>query len=115
MNGVQSPFFISKNLFIMKYILFIITTCIINPSFAQKHDYNWIVGSFSLAIEEDTLASVQINFNKSPVGFRYFKSIMPIEQYSAVYSDKNGVLKFYTNGCFIVDFKNQKIDRKSVV
>ena len=75
---------------------------------AQKHDYNWIFGSFTYPDGEfNNDTGNTLNFNGDSVHLGLFEKYNEIEHYSTVYSDVSGDLRFWSNGCEIFTAESQ--------
>ncbi|MCF8246333.1 MAG: T9SS type A sorting domain-containing protein [Saprospiraceae bacterium] len=89
-----------------KPILFILISAVGLASFAQKHDYNWIVGYDSadpLGISETML----LTFNTDPPSATWHPVAFGLVGTRATMSDTGGTLIFYSNGIKIHDADDQ--------
>ncbi|MDX1913456.1 MAG: hypothetical protein SFV22_18315, partial [Saprospiraceae bacterium] len=67
-------------------------------SFAQKHDYVWIVGDNN-SLTDSTRGGSVINFDSSPPNVYYnYRELNMFSSNSSV-CNINGILQFYSNGC----------------
>jgi len=75
---------------------------------AQKHDYNWIFGSFTYPDGEfDNDTGNTLNFNGDSVYIELFEKYNEMRSTSTVYSDASGDLRFWSNGCEIFTAESQ--------
>jgi hypothetical protein len=94
------PFYIST---IMKNLIFIIyILCPFLLLSQKKHDANWLFGY------EKTYGT-KINFQKDSFLVIDDKDKSPVASSGIAYSDKNGNLLYYSNGCAIFDKDNKVI------
>lgn len=92
----------------MKYF-FIIFLFFTNQLYSQKYDYTWIVG-YNLKPSDPSYSSTNIDFNIKPLNIFTVKREMHMSVYNSSISDEDGNLQFYTNGCFIANGFNEKIE-----
>lgn len=81
---------------------------------AQKHDYVWLSGYYS-DIGFDTgwgfyFGATVIDYKSFPAQISYDSIEMNLTNTNASFSDTNGNLLFYTNGLFIANAYNEKIE-----
>ncbi len=69
-------------------------------SHAQKHDYNWMSG-YGFSPVSTNFGGSDIDFNSWPPKVTFLDREMDFFFNSGSISDENGVLMFYTNGCYI--------------
>lgn len=86
-------------------ILILIFVCVLSQSFAQKHDYYWVMGYGSFFVGSSS-GGTDIDFNVDPPDTSYVFRSMDIARNSASISDTEGNLLFYTNGCYIAGADN---------
>ena len=86
---------------------------LIVPSFfsllAQKHDYIWEFGRGEYADSVIRTGGTEINFNYNPVRFSRIARVVDFVITSAVISNEEGQLKYYTNGCRIYNHLDEVV------
>jgi hypothetical protein len=74
---------------------------------AQKHDYNWIFGSYTYPDGEyDNYTGNLLDFNRDTVYLGLYEKYDEMRNYTVNYSDASGNLKFWSNGCEIFNSEN---------
>lgn len=77
--------------------------------FAQKHDYTWILGTQFDNSRDSCLYGMEIKFG-NPILIKRIPIYRTISGHSNAFSDTNGKLQYYTNGCAILTTGDQIID-----
>ncbi|MBL7800880.1 MAG: T9SS type A sorting domain-containing protein [Chitinophagales bacterium] len=87
------------------FILMSITICS-----AQKNDYHWLHG-YDYGIKQDTFiwGVNHLNFNNTPFTITRDSLAMWFNRTSTTVSDDTGALLFYTNGIYIANSYNEKV------
>lgn len=71
----------------------------------DKYDYTWVMGYPPNDIENNQ-GGTMIDFNNEPPSISYFENPLFLLSHN-VFSDANGDLKFYTNGCAIANANHE--------
>jgi hypothetical protein len=90
------------------YLFFIFYFLFIYLSFAQKHDYNWLMGYESVT-NTPSFGISTLDFNIDTVEKKQIKSLINFYITNASMSDKDGKLLFYSNGIDIADASHKKM------
>lgn len=82
---------------------------------AQKSDYRWLCGYESYAGYDSVnwhhwFGITELDFNDSPVSISYDSLGINFSRTSTSYCDSNGELMFYTNGIYIANALDEKIE-----
>ena len=95
----------------MKKILFL---CLCFPLLLQaqiKGDYTWLLGYDAgwVTPDDDIGEGIILDFNQNPTRFEYFpkEDLAPFYWTSAMISDEEGELQFYSNGCRVMNANHQ--------
>jgi hypothetical protein len=92
--------------FLSSFCLFLLQN-----TFCQKHDYNWIVGYDSSNPPVGWWGVSQINFEMETVSVSYLEEYsMDLMFTGFTMSDGAGKLLFYSNGCFIHNSQHELIE-----
>ncbi|NUQ26676.1 MAG: hypothetical protein HUU34_22245 [Saprospiraceae bacterium] len=87
----------------MKKMIFIVLICSSTGLlYSQKHDYIWLLG-VDYQPQNPGIEGSKLDFNYQPVAVEPIIMNMPLQTSTAIISDENGDLLFYTNGCWIAD------------
>ncbi len=76
-------------------------------SFSQKFDYVWLYGYNTSATSPTGIIGSVGNFSHSPINFQPSPLRLRLASSSAVISDADGNLLFYTNGCAIANQRHE--------
>lgn len=94
----------------MKIELILLLFCGISfSSAAQKHDYNWIFGYATYPDEPNANGNI-VDFSGDTVSISVFKKNIDMDFYNATYSDSEGQLKFWSNGCELYGADNEILE-----
>ncbi len=97
-----------------KIIKIFIFLFFINQGYSQKYDYNWILGHNS-KIGDTIRGGNNIDFNIKPLKPYYVFRETNMDGYNTSISDENGELQFYTNGCYIANKFDLKIENGDTI
>ena len=88
----------------MKSILTIIIlmSLLFSNIYAQKHDYNWILGYFQ-ASDMENYNGMLLDFNEDQVAATIFEKEQWFSLTNLAYSDASGSLQLYSDGCAFYD------------
>lgn len=76
----------------------------------QKHDYNWVFGSYEIRGEDINSDGNIINFNEEIIQIDIFEKEYDMYTSNASYSDSLGKLIFISNGCELYDSNGQILE-----
>jgi hypothetical protein len=82
----------------MRFVIIILALCITDNSYAQKHDYTWILGYSNNGDTTSEGGGLKIDFNYSPPKLTKLNTVLNFRNYAVSCSDSFGNLQFYTNG-----------------
>ena len=86
--------------------IFIISQLFINVLSAQKHDYHWIMG-YDSNTPDTTFSVVKFDFNSSKLYWEKFNTKYDFGTATFNMSDSAGNLQFYSNGCWLINNKDE--------
>jgi PKD repeat protein len=93
----------------MKWIIFIfLNSFVLVPTFAQKHDYQWLLGQRSQT--NIIYSGTTIDFATNPPDIYYEFRDMFFSQANASMCDTAGNLLFYTNGIYIANALHEPME-----
>ena len=87
---------------------------VVGEVYGQKNDYIWLSGYESYTVPNTgggvLVGTTLMNFNTSPVSISYDSIQMNFGKTNTSYCDSSGNLLFYTNGIYIANSLNEKIE-----
>ena len=90
---------------IMRNLIFAFSFLVVSNLnlYAQKHDYNWLIGYVTVTQETANSNGMRIDFNGDQVQATIFTKEQSLYLTSLAYSDAEGALQLYSPGCAFFD------------
>lgn len=76
---------------------------------AQKHDYNWVFGLYTYPDDRNFNGNL-LNFSEDTVSIEVYEKFNSLDHVTTTYSDSEGNLKFWSNGCDIFNNENEVME-----
>ncbi len=96
-----------------KVLILIVCFLPLLPAYAQKEDYNWILGSN--ALPDSQFATIIMNFSTDPASVEYYDVHIGFDLASSSLSDSMGNLRCFSNGANIYNNNFEIIENGSEV
>lgn len=90
------------------FLVYLILSALVNLSYCQNHDINWMFGGTNFIPGEKD--GILLNFDESKRKILQQEIEIAIDQQNGTISDADGKLLFYSNGCKVIGADHEMIE-----